>query len=377
MTMKLDPYFTPRSVASQLVAHIEQPSPAIVVDPAAGDGALLEAAATLWPEARLIALDCDPTAVRGLRRHDGWEAGRCDFLSHRSRTASCLVRELNEKADVVLLNPPYSGRGHSRWRSHLGGIEASSGRAMAFLVAALSLVRDGGEIVALLPSSAITSQRDADAWELIQKFGVVQVAERFPRGTFSQGTAATVGVHIAKSVVGTDCRDLPGTEPAEPLHAVEIVRGVVQVHKARASGLSRSRGRGRLSFVHTTDLQAGGIGQLWTVPASSFPSRELGPSVLLPRVGKPLPEKVAVWNGGSAVLSDCVFALRTRTIASAREVQAVVQADFATLARSYVGSCAPYLTIATLIEVLSRLGLEATWPGPSRWCQRPPAWWAR
>jgi hypothetical protein len=375
--MKLDPYFTPRSVASQLVALVQQPAPAIVVDPAAGDGALLEAGEQLWPQARMVALDCDPAAVRRLKRHVGWEAGRCDFLSDPSRTASRLLRDVNEKADVVLLNPPYSGRGQSRWHAHLGGIAASSGRAMAFLVAALSLVRDGGEIVALLPSSAVTSQRDAEAWELIQRFGVVKVAERFPRGTFAMGTAATVAVHIARSVVGTDCRDLQGPEVAQPLHVVEVVRGVVQVHQARSSGLSRSRARGRLPFVHTTDLHAGRTGQVWTVPGGAFASPDLGPCIFLPRVGKPLPDKVVIWNGGRAVLSDCVFALRTGTIDSALEIQAVLKNDFDTVARSYVGSCAPYLTIAALIEALSRLGLEATWPGPSRWSRQSPAWWTR
>jgi predicted RNA methylase len=376
MTYRLDPFFTPVTVANELVQCVEQSSPGLILDPAAGDGALVDAAARRWADARVVALDCDPASVRALRKRRGWETGSCDFLSPKSRVASPHARALHGTVDLLLLNPPYSGRGYSRWLSRYEGVDVASGRAMAFVLTALSTVRDGGELVALLPSSALTSQRDEAAWELVRKFARVDVVQQYPRGTFPLGTAATVGIRMTKSMAGSEAREVAAPKQARPIHVVDIVRGVVPVHEAKAAGLSKTAGPGRCAFLHSTDLRSQEIAALRTVPADRFSPRALGPAVLLPRVGKPLAGKIVVWGGGPVVLSDCIFALTAGTLKSARHLAALIRSQFESVADSYVGSCARYLTIAALIDVLARLGVAASWPGPARWRSAPSAWWA-
>lgn len=355
-------------MAEKLVRFVGQGSPSVVLDPAAGDGALLAAANSLWPDSRKIALDCDPIKVRSLYRRTGWNCGRCNFLSLRSRACSPLLREIYGNADVVLLNPPYSGRGNAGWLSVVGGTEVRSGRAMAFVLGALEALRDGGEMVALLPSSTITSQRDSYAWEIIYKHAQVTIVHWFPRGTFSQGTAVTVGVHFCKSAVGgAASRQAPCTRPL-PDWEVRLLRGNVPVHEAKEAGLSSTKMQQGIPFLHTTDIRGGKVVQyLRTLPEGRFDSKYLGPAVLVPRVGKPLSDKIGLWHGGIVVLSDCVFGIDVGDVEGARRLQSMLCDSFSLLASIYKGSCAPYLTISSLINFLADMGISARWDGPARW----------
>jgi predicted RNA methylase len=373
--LSLDAFFTPASVADRLVRYVQQSAPSVVLDPAAGDGALLSAASTLWPDSRMVALDCDLRRVRSLRRQTEWDCGRCDFLGLRSRTSSHLLREIYQNVDLVLLNPPYSARGNSGWQSALSGMEVRSGRAMAFVLNALETLRDDGEMVALLPSSTVTSQRDSDAWEVVYKNAQVSIIDWFPRGTFPQGTAVTVGIHLQKSTTGgAASRHVPGARTL-PYWEVRLLRGNVPVHEAKQAGLSSNRTADRIPYIHTTDMRDGEVTQFpLTLPIDCFTSQVLGPAVLIPRVGKPLPDKIVFWPGGAAVLSDCVFAIDVDTIEDARKIQAVLRNNFSAIATGYKGSCAPYLTISSLVSLLFGMGISAHWDGPARWTTVSPYW---
>lgn len=372
----LDAFFTPAPVAEKLVRLVQQVSPSLVLDPAAGDGALLTAASAQWPRARMLAFDCDPAKVDSLASRVDWDRGCCDFLDSDSRGSSHLLSELHQQFDVVLLNPPYSSRGNARWQTVANGLTISSGRAMAFVITALEMLREGGEMMALLPSSALTSQRDSGAWELIRKVANVRVADRFPRGTFSQGTAVTVGIHIEKTSAGrTASRQVPATRTVGK-QEVGLLRGSVPVYLAKPTQLSSANDMvDGIPFIHTTDIQNGEVAKgLRRLPPNRFASRDLGPSVLVPRVGKPLREKIAVWNRGPAVLSDCVFALETTTSRSARLMQFTLRDNFSAFTDAYCGSCAPYLTIASLVGLLCDLGISVRWDGPARWATPVPGW---
>ena len=373
----LDAFYTPPEVANSLVRFSEQGAPRAILDPAAGDGALLRAARLRWPESVMVALDCDEHQVRGLRDRDGWQCGRCDFLNPRSRRSSRVLRRIHHQTDLILLNPPYSSRGNSRSLTALRGHPVWSGRAMAFVLTALEAVSEGGEIVALLPSSSLTSQRDAESWEIISKFFSINVVASFPRGTFPLGTASTVAVRIAKTDGGASQAHVsPPVKRSCPPQSANLFRGVVQVHEARKRGLSGTgTDDGRVPFIHSTDLIRGVVSrEAWTLSVRSFHFRKFGPSVLISRVGKPLPEKIGVWPGGPAVLSDCVFAIETGDLDVTLTIRDSMVRNFDLVARSYCGSCAQYLTIASLVSLLADLGVSADWSGPSRWLSPSPRW---
>ena len=73
----------------------------------------------------MVGTDIDCRAVRKLRKvSESWRTGVCDFMNPRSRQSSPVLRSLNGRTNLVLLNPPFSCRGgqesicHSR-RDHI------------------------------------------------------------------------------------------------------------------------------------------------------------------------------------------------------------------------------------------------------------------
>jgi hypothetical protein len=362
--MKLDPYFTPADLATRLIAAATA-EPRCVLDPAAGDGALLQAAQRRWPTATFHALDVDVRRVAALRASTTWSIGRCDFVSPASRRSSGVLRHLRHGVDLVLLNPPYSARGAATWRASLGGVEIRCSRAMAFVLAGLSCLADGGELICLLPVSTLASRRDSGAWDMVRKVAAADVISSFPRGTFSQGTASTVGVRITLGASsGTSGVQRSPEAAIERVH-VELHRGRLPVHQAR--GQPGPEGAPSLRFIHTTDLTSRGLRVEKVCVAVHSSGRTFGPSVLLPRIGRPMPDKVVRWGGGPAVLSDCVYALEARSPAIADRVHSRISAAWPLLAQAYGGSCAPYLTIAELVGFLDSVGIGAAWDGAPGW----------
>ena len=376
MKSSLDSFFTPADVADKLAGYIRQCSPSIVLDPSAGDGALLSAAAKRWPEAEFVAVDCDPAKVQSLQKRTEWNCSCYDFLDLHSGDSSFFRSKKSLQIDVVLLNPPYSARGNARWMASLDGFAVRTGRAMAFVLRALDSLREGGEIAALLPSSTLTSQRDSEAWELIRKIAQVDVIDWFPRGTFRQGTAVTVGTRIERSARGlARAQQIPDVRTGATIRT-SVVRGCVPVHSAKEIGfLPTQISDDGVPFIHTTDFRNGDVtGDLRTLSTGRFASRSFGPSVLLPRVGKPLRDKIVLWRGGPAILSDCVFAIESSSMSKARAVRNLLLRDFSTLSRMYCGSCAPYLTVASLVSFLYDRGFTAHWTGPVRWATPNSPW---
>lgn len=369
--MRLDPYFTPDDVAEELIEAATL-RPRRILDPAAGDGALLRAAARRWPRSKNLALDIDLARARTLRKYTNWAVGRCDFTSHTSRRSSPLLRQLCGNVDLALLNPPYSARGAATWPAKFAGIDVRCGRALAFVLTGLSYLDDGGQLICLVPVSTTTSRRDARAWALVHKFAAVKEIARFPRGTFSHGTAKTVGLRISLGGQSDESRLQPAASELLERLTVQLRRGRLPVHEAGARSCDNDDA-GKPRFIHTTDLGGGQLRQQAAARAADHSSaRNFGPSVLLPRIGKPELDKVVLWEGGHAVLSDCIYALESRTSDMATHVHLRLIAGWALLESAYGGSCAPYLTIARLIECLDGVGIDATWDGAPEWLTLTP-----
>ena len=141
-----------------MAGQVSLSAPKIIADFAAGDGALLTAACAVWPKAKAFALDIDNLALRRLRyRNPSWSIGRCDFLSEDSRGKSIPLQAVKGNTDVILLNPPFSCRGASRFKLKLNGRELCCSKAMAFVLLATEYLAVDGQIVAILPESTFLS----------------------------------------------------------------------------------------------------------------------------------------------------------------------------------------------------------------------------
>ena len=126
-------------------------------------------------------------------------------------------------------------------------------------------------------------------------------------------------------------------------------------------------------LVHSDGLQKG----LIRPPArfvDTAKSLVKGPAVLLPRVGLPRADKIAVLSeeAGPTALSDCVIALGCESLADGDRVRDVLVEEWDAVRAAYVGSCAPYITIARLRTLLGKLGFpvevqeKRSQPGPYR-----------
>ena len=183
----IDEIFTPPDLANDLVelatAHGRELG--IVADFAAGDGALLRAAAQTQPNLQVVGLDISRTTVRKLRAVTPfWQIGACDFLNPRSRASSPILRRNRGRVSTVLLNPPFSCRGARREQVSLGGERLTCSVAMAFILTAVKYLSPNGQIVAVAPRGMEKAERDEAAWDLLRSMGTVEILGYPDRGAF-------------------------------------------------------------------------------------------------------------------------------------------------------------------------------------------------
>ncbi len=161
-------YYTPPLVAARVVEIALRhgaAAPGRVLDPCAGAGAFLVAAARAGLR-DLHGFDLDPEALRVARR-----ALRLCGASARLRKADALRFTPRHPADLILSNPPYGHAADARERAFLlRSFPALRGgeidRYAAFLLRALQLVRPGGAAALLVP----------DTWMFLSRAGALREA---------------------------------------------------------------------------------------------------------------------------------------------------------------------------------------------------------
>ncbi|HYZ90301.1 MAG TPA: N-6 DNA methylase, partial [Myxococcales bacterium] len=156
-------YYTPPELADEVVAlALKQGSvrrPDSVLDPCAGAGAFLCAAARAIPRARFAGADLDPDALR---------IARASLALCRATTPDLVradsLRTYLAAPDLIVSNPPYGhvADAHER-RRLLARFPALRGgeidRYAAFLLRSLELIRPGGTAALLVPDTWMTNSR--------------------------------------------------------------------------------------------------------------------------------------------------------------------------------------------------------------------------
>lgn len=346
-----DFYPTPVEIAEELIGGASLSSPLAIADFSAGDGALLQSAVRRWPAARVTAVDVQASLVRKLRSEfPDWSVGRCDFLSQNSTNRCHALRSLKHSVDLVVLNPPFSAH-KKRWRhtTESGhGIECST--SMKFVLTSARYLRKGGEIVAVLPISAITGQKDRPARDAIQATKSFDVLRVLGRRTFKGCFAETAIVRIGERVAHDFS---PSTGTSSPHELVEIHRGRLHVHL-----LSESRSANATEFIHSTDLTNGVARRSGRMTLQSN-NKISGPAVLIPRVGRADPRKIAcVGANRQFVLSDCVIALKPND-GKTKALREQMLAEKDAFCKLYLGTGAPFITLERLREFLNNLRARA------------------
>ena len=116
----------------------------------------------------------------------------------------------------------------------------------------------------------------------------------------------------------------------------------------------KPKGTAKLRLIHTSDLLSGIVcrGKPLDVAAPTV----MGPALLMPRVGKTDRGKLAILESGrEIVISDCVIAVTTKSMRSAKQLQKSILRNWDQFERIYRGTGAPYVTLARLDKFLAQL----------------------
>lgn len=343
----MDAIYTPPDLAEFVTAAASRGAPRSIADFAAGDGALLRAAAARWPDASLFGSDVDVKAVQAIRSLvPGCIGVQHDFFSNSSSSA------LTDRSfDLILLNPPFSSRGNARHSAEVDGVTHHASKALAFVARALRFLAPGGEIVAILPASVMVSERDAALLAALQDAGSVDQIGDIRRAAFKSHAVSVVVLRISGDRIAKCPKEKPVLVSLRPF-TVEISRGSVSMHEYVAATTGPR-------FIHTTDMREGLLFPSERRAASEL-RRVRGPAVLISRVGRPTKGKIVLLPDHEAVLSDCVIAMHTLPRGREAELFELLATNWDAVKSAYGGSCAPYTTLKRLAATLLRLGISSS-----------------
>ena len=352
--MTMDAFYTPKELAAAMADAVTL-VPDIVADVCAGDGALLRAARERWPSCAIVAVDKSKASVRRITK---WctdaLAGSCDFLDSDARAACEPLKQAHGLVSVILINPPFSCRGGMKRSVSINGQRTFASLALSFVVEAFQYLMAGGQLVALLPAGSLTSEKDEVVWNILRSTAQVEVLSWHNRRTFAICSPRTVLVRISRRVYKeVSSPEASLTEQrATPDVRIRFYRGHRPIY------LHQQVRRGGIPLLHSTELTGGVI-----LPTSRKVAKRdmdlIGPALLLPRVGAPRIDKMAILRTGQAVsLSDCVLALCGANEGECILLKEILKQNFDLLRQLYGGTGAPYITVKQLTGLLLRLGFD-------------------
>jgi tRNA1(Val) A37 N6-methylase TrmN6 len=352
----MDRHYTPAILAQEIVAQMQHEHPLYVADFAAGNGALLKAIRDRWPDAKLVATDIDGRAIRKLRKDfRKINAQHCDFLDSSARDASASLRALRGKVSLVFINPPFSCRGGRRELVELGGVHVSCSLAMSFVITSLRYLHANGQLVAILPASCLTSEKDASAIELLSKDYFIQEIGSLKPYAFKNCRVHITFVSIRRHspqmvpfIPHRPANPLPLNNPSSPI-TIQLTRGRISMHD-----FSLEAGLSRVPLIHTTDL----IGNKVHVSGRAVRTNRSivrGPVILLPRVGRPDNAKLCLFEEEESIaISDCIIAVHAPSFRGTRDLYRALNSEWKTIVSEYTGSCAPYMTMSRLARAIQK-----------------------
>lgn len=357
--MKLDRFYTPPQLAEKMISYANGGEKLYIADFASGDGELLRAGRKRCPKSQFVATDICRNSVSLLRRSESsWRIGQCDFVNSASRNRCIVLNEVKGKVSLVLLNPPFSCRGGSFFFVEINENKIRCSLALSFLINSIQYLAPGGQVVAILPASCLNSEKDKLAWKTLCEIGQTDILDTNGHKTFSGCFAKTVIVRFTASVSKSLHYKKPtpsyGLQAINAFYScVKIIRGKVQMHS-----FVWETSKQWLPLVHTTELQKDGV-NLLNRRINVRQQGICGPVVLIPRVGKPSKFKILLYKGKRPiVLSDCVIALKPKTVSDAQKIQSVLLNHWSTVEKYYGGTCANYININDLSQLLTNLGFK-------------------
>lgn len=211
----LGAFYTPTTIADMLAEWVIRSPGETILEPSAGDGALIRAAldavarkfghaATL----NIVACDINPLATASIQ---GWLSGNhdvrtCDFLSLDSHSVG--------HAGAVIANPPFT-RNHAlppAYRNALRsrfGIEGAAGLWVHFLAHASTFLVPGGRLAAVIPAAATFTRYGQHAIDrLRESFASVELRTFVDKPVWVNGAEERGAVVLADGYRAGSCEEV-------------------------------------------------------------------------------------------------------------------------------------------------------------------------
>jgi hypothetical protein len=220
-----------------------------------------------------------------------------------------------------------------------------------------------GRLIALLPASCLTSEKDADALAEISASYVVKVIPTSEPARFTGCSVDVVVVQFQRRK-GRSEASSDGKKNVYPFalsglknFSVAVVRGRVPMPDA-----TKMQTKNGWPLVHTTGLRHDGVVFDQGKVDQKLQSMA-GPVVLVSRVGRPSAKKICFYPDATpVVLSDCIIAVKADSARNTRILYGMLRSQARLLLQCYVGSCAKYLTLTRFASFLESLGMSVVEP---------------
>ena len=213
----MERYDTPIKLAQILAEHVPTNAHRIL-EPSVGTGILLEPIIARSDQiTEVVCIDIDKKILGKVEQRfqatlgTKLETFHADFLSWSSVN---LVARKYRSFDCVVMNPPFSGRAQNQVKIDLDKEFPNFGKGAklvplegAFILRSIKLLNSGGKLLAILPSSIISSIKNIWFRNLITSLGAVQYVHEFPKRTF-KGLESMVYLFVFQKDREQEKRDL-------------------------------------------------------------------------------------------------------------------------------------------------------------------------
>ena len=346
----MDQIYTPLMIAERLISFATCANPKFVADFSAGEGSLLAAASNRWPKANLIAADIDERQEMPLRALEKLAGFVCaDFLSPAGQI---LLASQIRPIDLIILNPPFSNRGATRYAVDFTEKGITASKAFAFVIQSLKFMSASGQLLAIVPLSCLHSEADKAARRYVEQNYSLETLDVL-KSAFRSHSVQTAIIRISKRQdLASKGVSATSTKRDQLPFSIRIMRGTLSMPDKYSGESDILR-----PLIHTTCLQNGRVENL--LSTNQLSRTVSGAVVLLPRVGRPNVGKIVQFEPQQPVaISDCVIALQTNPIAFNPQLCRVLISNWQSLSKIYQASCASYTSLKKLSDFLEDLGSE-------------------
>jgi tRNA1(Val) A37 N6-methylase TrmN6 len=341
-----DVFYTPSYLAQSLISYINKDDVNIVADFCVGDGELLRAVQAKMSNIKFIATDISFQSISKIKKtHSDWYIGRCDFLNKRSRNACRVLKKFINKIDLIILNPPFSCIGGTKYKTEICETYFTSSIALAFIAESIKYLSNEGCIYAILPESVAYSEKDQDLWNFLLSEYNLQILNGYSRKKF-KGCSPNI---IFVSINTREKSRIPRKEISisHTIKKITLFRGKISIPDINKYYT------GKTPLVHTTNLLNNSISNISIYLSTNY-SSVTGPAVLIPRVTNPKMEKICILTTNRKIcISDCIIALETESLRDSKAIVILIKKNWKKFSELYKGTGARYTTLAKIRKFLN------------------------